>query len=108
MMPDMDKIEWEDYAIVVLPNQFLYDRPKSSKVNKKKVWKQIVSNRLFYFLIVFLQLVETVDTEKLHRVRILKKVPFIDENGVEQREVCSHSLSFIGMGSWLSLKNFLA
>ena len=31
-MPDMDKIEWEDYNEVVKPNDFPYDRPKSSKV----------------------------------------------------------------------------
>lgn len=32
-MPDMDKIEWEDYNEVVKPKDFPYDRPNSSNVS---------------------------------------------------------------------------
>ena len=62
-MPDMEQIDWEEYDNVIHDNEFKYDRPPEQKLELNE------------------------DTEKLHRVRIVKAPDYVDEDGVVHVEV---------------------
>ncbi len=84
-MPDMNKINWENYEDVVKNKDFPYDRPKSSRVKFYYSW-HFLNTIINLYDIDICKKLDFIIIDTLNRV-VKNKITIYDENNNLEKQV---------------------